>query len=124
MPAHPIPAQAWDNIRAEFTLPSLDQVRRRLSELMEDPEPIMRQLVRVFIGEGTYCPGFQFLPGGQLQPVVTALFQRAMELKVPHNYFTIWMATPSRALAGTRPVDQLEKDSAPLLRALESHRWD
>lgn len=49
MPAHPIPAQAWDSIRAEFTLPSLDQVRRRLSELMEDPEPIMRQLVRVFL---------------------------------------------------------------------------
>ncbi|MEV8042077.1 hypothetical protein [Arthrobacter sp. NPDC080082] len=49
MPAHTIPAQAWDNIRAEFTLPSLDQVRRRLSELMEDPEPIMRQLVRVFL---------------------------------------------------------------------------
>ena len=124
MPAHPNPAQAWDNIRAEFTLPALDQVRRRLSELMEDPEPIMRQLVRVFIGEGTYCPGFQFLPGGQLQPVVTALFQRAMELKTPHNYFTLWMATPSRALAGTRPVDQLEKNPAPLLLALESHRWN
>jgi hypothetical protein len=24
-------------------------VRRRLSELMEDPEPVMRQLVRVFL---------------------------------------------------------------------------
>lgn len=124
MPAHPIPPQAWDNIRAEFTLPSLDQVHRRLSELMEDPEPIMRQLVRVFIGEGTYCPGFQFLSGGQLQPVVTALFQRAMELKIPHNYFTLWMTTPSRSLAGTRPVDQLEKAPAPLLLALESHRWN
>jgi hypothetical protein len=31
--------QTWDGIRAEFTLPALEQVRRRLSELMEDPEP-------------------------------------------------------------------------------------
>lgn len=43
---------------------------------------------------------------------------------MPHNYFTLWMATPSRGLGGTRPVDQLEKDPTPLLRALESHRWD
>jgi hypothetical protein len=60
----PISDQTWDGIRAEFMLPSLGQVRRRLSELMEDPEPVMQQLVRVFIGEGTFCPGFQFLPGG------------------------------------------------------------
>lgn len=49
MQAQPIPAQTWDNIRSEFSLPSLDQVRRRLFELMEDPEPVMRQLVRVFL---------------------------------------------------------------------------
>jgi hypothetical protein len=42
----PISDQTWDAIRTEFTVPSLDQVRRRLSELMEDPEPVMQQLVR------------------------------------------------------------------------------
>jgi hypothetical protein len=41
--------QTWAGIRTEFTLPTLEQVRRRLSELMEDPEPVMRQLVRVFL---------------------------------------------------------------------------
>jgi hypothetical protein len=45
----PISGQTWDGIRAEFTLPALAQVHRRLSELMEDPEPVMRQLVRVFL---------------------------------------------------------------------------
>ncbi len=64
----PISDQTWDAIRAEFTLPALRQVHRRLSELMEDPEPVMQQLVRVFIDDGTFCPGFQFLPGGQLRP--------------------------------------------------------
>lgn len=115
--------QTWAAIRAEFTLPTLAQVHHRLSELMEDPEPVKRQLVRVFIDEGTYCPGFQFLPGGQLQPTVTALFRRAMELDIPHNYFTLWMITGSRALGGTRPVDHLKKDPTPLLQALEAYRW-
>jgi hypothetical protein len=86
-----------------FTLPALAQVHRRLSELMEDPEPVMRQLVRVFIDDGTFCPGFQFLPGGQLQPTVTALFSRAMELDIPHNYFTLWMITPSGPWPGPAP---------------------
>ena len=52
------------------------------------------QLVRVFIDDGTYCPAFQFLSGGQLQPTVTALFRRAMEIGIPHIYFTVWMITP------------------------------
>jgi len=121
--AQTISDQTWAAIRNEFTLPTLAQVHRRLSELMEDPEPVMRQLVRVFIDDGTFCPGFQFLPGGQLQPTVTALFRRAMELDIPHNYFTLWMTIPSRALAGTRPVDHLKKDPTPLLRALEAYRW-
>ena len=123
MNARPINEQTWAGIRTEFTLPTLDQVHRRLSELMEDPEPIMQQLVRVFIDDGTFCPGFQFLPGGQLRPPVVELFDRALELQIPHNYFTLWMVTPSRALAGSRPVDQLKGDPAPLLRALEAHRW-
>ncbi|WP_457973453.1 hypothetical protein [Arthrobacter sp. D1-17] len=63
----------------------------------------MQQLVRVFIGDGTYCPGFQFLPGGQLHSKVTALFVRAMELQVSDSYFTPRMVTPSRQLGGSRP---------------------
>ena len=119
MTPQPISDQTWAGIRTEFTLPTLAQVRRRLTELMEDPEPVMRQLVRVFIDDGTFCPGFQFLPGGQLQPTVTALFRRAMELDIPHNYFTLWMVTPSRALAGTRPVDHLKRTPLPC-----SGRWN
>ena len=80
----------------------------------------MQQLVRVFIDDGTYCPGFQFLAGGQLHPTVVDLFQRAMELKIPHNYFTVWMITPSRELGGARPVDVLKDSRAPLRRALEA----
>ena len=123
MNGQPIDDQTWAAIRAEFTLPALDQVHCRLSELMEDPEPVMRQLVRVFIADGTFCPGFQFLPGGQLRPQVVELFRRAMELEIPHNYFTVWMVTPSRDLADSRPVDHLKADPAPLVRALESYRW-
>lgn len=118
----PISDETWEGIRTEFALPALEQVRRRLSELMEDPEPVMQQLVRV-IDEGTFCPGFQFLPGGQLHPTVVELFQRAMALKIPHNYFTVWMITPSGTLSGSRPVDLLDSGPSTLLRALESIRW-
>jgi hypothetical protein len=120
MNPQPVSDRMWEGIRAEFTLPALEQVRRRLAELMEDPEPVMQQLVRVFIGDGTFCPGFQFLPGGQLHPTVMVLFQRALELDIPHNYFTAWMVTPSRELAGARPVDLLKNNPTPLLRALEA----
>jgi hypothetical protein len=41
--------QTWEEIRTEFTLPGLEQVRRRLSELTENPEPLVQQLVRVFL---------------------------------------------------------------------------
>ncbi|WP_211880041.1 hypothetical protein [Pseudarthrobacter albicanus] len=116
----PVSDSIWEGIRAEFTLPALEQVRRRLAELMEDPEPVMQQLVRVFIGAGTFCPGFQFLPGGRLHPTVMMLFQRALELQIPHNCFTAWMVTPSHLLTGSRPVDLLKSSPAPLLRALES----
>jgi hypothetical protein len=57
-----ISAQTWDAIRAEFTLPALEQVRRRLSELVENPEPVMRQLVRVFLS-GLLKLGTPQLPG-------------------------------------------------------------
>lgn len=116
----PISDQVWDGIRAEFTLPTVGQVHQRLSELMEDPEPVMQQLVRVFIEEGTYCPGFQFLPGGQVHPTVRELFTRAMALKIPHNCFAAWMVSPSKTLAGSRPVDHLEDPPSSLFLELEA----
>lgn len=118
--SQPISDQTWAAIRTEFTLPTLAQVHRRLSELMEDPQPVMQQVVRVFIDEGTFCPGFQFLVGGQLHPSVVDLFKRAMELKIPHNYFTVWMVTPAGSLGGSRPVDLLDSGPQALLRALET----
>lgn len=67
---------------------------------------MLRQLVRVFIDEGTFCTGFQFLADRSLSPVVMALFQRAIELRIPHNYFALWMMAPCHALDGARPVDR------------------
>lgn len=37
-----------------------------------------------------------------------ALFERAMELKVPHNSFTAWMLTPLPGKSYPRPVHALE----------------
>lgn len=117
----PIPAQLWDTIRNEFGLPALSQVRERLEVGSPDPEPVLRQLVRVFIDEGTFCPGFQFQPDLSLNRVVVALFQRAMKLRVPHNYFALWMVTPCPALDGARPVDRrIEEHGPALLAALGS----
>ncbi|ACL42129.1 hypothetical protein Achl_4178 (plasmid) [Pseudarthrobacter chlorophenolicus A6] len=113
-----IPESVWAGIEAEFTLPSLDQVRSRITSSVADPEPVMRELVRVFIGEGTFCPGFQFLRNGGLNPAVTDLFKRALDLKIPHNYFAAWMVTASTDLDGGRPVD-LINDAGGLLAALE-----
>lgn len=67
---------------------------------------MLRQVVRVFIYEGTFCPGFQFLPDKSLNSVVGGLFHRAVELRVPHNYFALWMMTPCRAMEGARPADR------------------
>lgn len=91
--------------------PTLDQVRERLSTIHEDPDPVLQDLVRVFIDGGTFCPGFQFRADLSLHPAVTSLLRRAMKLKVPHNYSTAWMLTPRKALHGRRPVDLL--DTAP-----------
>ena len=101
----PVPDEVWESVRAEFALPTLEQVRRRLAELMEDPAPVMRQLVRVFLS-------------GQLHPTVVSVFRHAMELKIPHNYFTAWMVAPSALLGGARPVDSLPQ-LPQLHRALE-----
>jgi len=114
----PVPEQLWARIREEFGLPSLEQVHERLSGVRENPEPMMRQLVRVFIGEeGTYCPGYQFRPDLTLEPAVVALFERALELRIPHNYFALWMMAPSPALQGTRPVDLRRSGKASVLQA-------
>jgi len=115
----PIPEQLWERIRNEFDLPSLEQVRERFSAMYEDPEPVMRQVVRVFMDGGTYCPGYQFESDLTLNPVVVALFERAMELRIPHNYFALWIMVPSPALHGSRPVDLRGQDASALLALLE-----
>lgn len=111
----PIPEQLWERIRNEFHLPSLEQVRERFATVHEDPEPVMQQLVRIFLDGGTYCPGYQFRPDQTLEPVVVALFERAMELRIPHNYFALWMMVPSPALQGRRPVDLRRSGGASVL---------
>ena len=111
----PVPEQLWERIRNEFHLPSLEQVRERFSAVQEDPEPVMRELVRVFLDGGTYCPGYQFRPDLTLEPVVVELFKRAMELRIPHNYFALWMMVPSPALQGSRPVDFRRSNRTPAL---------
>jgi hypothetical protein len=114
----PVPEGMWTALRQEFGLRSLEEVRARLNDF-PDPEALLRAVVRVFIGEGTFCPGFQFLPGGTLDPRVTALFEAALEAKVPHYYFALWMMTPARELSGARPVDCLD-DTGMLVRLLRA----
>ena len=46
----------------------------------------MSRAVRVFIGKGTFCPGFQ-LGDGRLHEPVLDLLDRALVLKIPHNVF-------------------------------------
>lgn len=101
----PVPDQLWERTKSEFGLPSLEQVQERLATGPVYPGPIMRRLFRVFIDEDTFCPGYQFLPDRSLNPVVTGLFERSMELRIPHNYFALWMMIPSPTLDGRRPVD-------------------
>jgi hypothetical protein len=108
----------WVALRREFGLPSLEQVHARLSAL-PDAEPVLWSLVRVFIDDGTFCPGFQFAAGDRLDPRVTALFRAALEARVPHNYFALWMMTPARELSGARPVDRLDETSR-LVRLLQA----
>lgn len=116
----PIPPGVWEAIRTEYGLPTLAQVRDRLSTIHADPEPIMHQLVRIFVGEETLCPGFQFTESLEVKPAVRVLFARAMELRIAHNYFSAWMATPCPELEGRHPVNVLHGATPPLLHALES----
>ncbi|WP_235504758.1 hypothetical protein [Arthrobacter sp. Leaf141] len=114
-----IPPAMWEGIRTEYSLPTLAQVRARLTSIHADPEPVMRQLVRIFVGDETLCPGYQFTDTLEVKPAVLALFARAMELRIAHNYFSAWMATPCPELEGRRPVDLLHGPTPPLLHALE-----
>tara|TARA_R100000935_G_scaffold42468_1_gene64392 strand:+ start:178 stop:582 length:405 start_codon:yes stop_codon:yes gene_type:complete len=101
-----VPELVWDSIREEFTLPTAADLEAHFQALGE-PEA-MRRAVRVFIGEGTFCPGFQLNDGLFREPVLD-LFQHAMALKVPHNVFAAWMVSPlpGGAVSQHRPVDQL-----------------
>jgi len=101
-----VPERIWDSIREEFTLPTAADLEAHFQALNE-PDA-MRRAVRVFIGEGTFCPGFQLKDGLFNEPVLS-LFARALELKIPHNVFAAWMVAPLPGAtgAGSRPVDQL-----------------
>lgn len=114
----PIPPEIWENIRTEFGLPTLDQASARLASIHPDPEPVMRELVRVFVGSETLCPGYQFSDTLSVKPAVQVLFARALELPIAHNYFSAWMTTPCPDLDGRRPVDLLHSPTPPLLHAL------
>lgn len=110
-----VPDHIWDSIREEFTLPTATELESHF-QVAGDPEA-MRRAVRVFIGEGTFCPGFQ-LKDGLLHEPVLRLFEHALALKVPHNVFAAWMVTAlpgaAGAGAGARPVDRL--DNLPQLQ--------
>ena len=51
----------------------------------EDPEPLMQQLLRVLVGEGTFCPGYQFWDDLSMNPLVGGLFERAMAWRILHS---------------------------------------
>lgn len=81
----------------------------------------MGKMARVFVDQETYCPGYQFRQDLSLNPVMVGLFERALELRIPHNYLALWMMTPCPALHGSRPVDRLKpSNKAALHTALES----
>jgi hypothetical protein len=58
-------------------------------------EPLSEQ----WLLAGITDPASSSPPGGQLDPRVTVLFRAALEAKVPHNYFALWMMTPARELS-------------------------
>ncbi|WP_461189099.1 hypothetical protein [Arthrobacter sp. Z4-13] len=106
-----VPEHIWDSIREEFTLPPASELEAHFQAIGE-PEA-MRRAVRVFIGDGTFCPGFQLKDGLFHEPVLR-LFAHAMALKIPHNVFAAWMVSPLAAAGGSRPVDM--PDSLTLLQ--------
>jgi hypothetical protein len=107
-----VPEHIWDSIREEFTLPNAADLETHFQSL-GDPEA-MRRAVRVFIGEGTFCPGFQLKDRLFHEPVL-CLFDQAMSLKIPHNVFAAWVVSPLSAESRSRPIDML--DSMALLQS-------
>jgi hypothetical protein len=99
-----VPEHIWDSIRGEFTLPTATDLETHFQALGQ-PEA-MRRAIRVFIGEETFCPGFQLNDGYFHEPALR-LFDHAMSLKVPHNVFAAWMVRPLPAESHSRPVDML-----------------
>lgn len=105
----PVSEQILDRIRAEFGLVTVDRFEMHFEAIFDDPAPFLQQAVRVFVGDEIFFPGFQFHDTGRLHPVVLALYNQALEQKIPHNVFSAWMVTP---LPGTqRPVDALDEPS-------------
>ncbi|MCO4254457.1 hypothetical protein [Pseudarthrobacter cellobiosi] len=99
-----VPEHIWDSIREEFTLPTAADLETHFQSLGD--REAMRRAVRAFIGEETFCPGFQ-LKDGHFQGPVLRLFDLAMSLKIPHNVFAAWMVSPLPAESRSRPVDML-----------------
>ena len=66
-----VPEQVWDSIREEFTLPTAADMETQFRSLGQ-PEG-MPQTVRVFIGEETFCPGFQLKDGFSTNPYCGSL---------------------------------------------------
>jgi hypothetical protein len=99
-----VPEPIWDSIREEFTLPAAADLEAHF-QAVGDPEA-MHRAVRVFIGEGTFCAGFQLKDGLFHEPVLH-FFDQAMSLKIPHNLFASWMVTPLPTEFRSRPVDIL-----------------
>lgn len=99
-----VPEHIWNSIREEFTLPTAADLETHFQSL-GDPEA-MRRAVRVFIGEGTFCPGFQLKDGLFHEPVLR-LFDQAMSLKISHNVFAAWMVSRLPGETSSRPVDIL-----------------
>lgn len=106
-----MPDYVWDRIKSEFMLPTEDELEKHFAARFDDPSPYMQKAVRVFIGDETYCPGFQLGEDRLFRQPVLDLFTKAMELKIPHNVFAAWMMTPNRRLNGSRPVDMLDRQN-------------
>lgn len=102
-----MPASFWVDVRDQSRLWTLDEAERHFETLYGDAEPYMQQLVRVFLDDDTFAPAYQFL-NGELDPRVLTLFERALELKVPHNAFSVWMLTPLPGRNSPRPAAALE----------------
>ena len=96
-----VPEHIWVSIREEFTLPTGADMETHVQSL-GDPEAT-RRAVSVFIGGGTFCPGFQLKDGLFHEPVLD-LFDHAMALNVPHIVFAAWMVSSLPAESGSGPL--------------------